>query len=86
MERKSHVQDKENDLITAYHEAGHALVAYFTDAAEPVHKVTILQRDKALGFVRTCACECSITPQETVDVKSLTLGENVAASDVGFIL
>ena len=54
LERKSHVQDKENDLITAYHEAGHALVAYFTDAAEPVHKVSILQRDKALGFVRIC--------------------------------
>jgi cell division protease FtsH len=36
---KSRVRDKEDLRITAYHEAGHALVAVFTEDAEPLHKV-----------------------------------------------
>jgi len=37
---KSRVRDKEDLLITAYHEAGHTLVAYFTEFAKPLHKVS----------------------------------------------
>ena len=49
-ERKSMIitpKEKEN---TAYHEAGHALVAYLTPGADPVHKVTIIPRGRALGL------------------------------------
>lgn len=49
--RKSlHVSDKEK-LMTAYHEGGHALTSLLTDGAMPLHKVTILPRGGALGFV-----------------------------------
>ena len=38
---KSRVRDKEDLKITAYHEAGHTLVAFFTENATPLHKVRI---------------------------------------------
>jgi len=38
---------------TAYHEAGHTIVAYFTDGAASVHKVTIQPRGHALGVVNS---------------------------------
>ncbi len=43
-------QTKEDRLMTAYHEAGHALVAKFTPKAHPVHRVSIVSRGPALGF------------------------------------
>ncbi|KAK2755987.1 hypothetical protein FQN54_005784 [Arachnomyces sp. PD_36] len=42
------IQDKDK-LMTAYHEAGHALVAYFSPAATPLYKITIVPRGMALG-------------------------------------
>ncbi len=48
--KKMFVSDKDK-LITAYHEGGHALTSMFTDGATPLHKVTILPRGGALGFV-----------------------------------
>ncbi|OUW63059.1 MAG: cell division protein FtsH [bacterium TMED198] len=47
--RKSMVLNDEDKKIIAYHEAGHALVAYFSKYADPVHKITIVPRGMALG-------------------------------------
>lgn len=49
MERKSMIISEEEKKITAYHEIGHVLVALKTPAADPVHKVTIIPRGRALG-------------------------------------
>lgn len=46
---KSRIMDEECNRNTAFHEAGHVLVAYFTKDSNPVHKVTILPRSQSLG-------------------------------------
>jgi cell division protease FtsH len=48
-ERKSMVMNEKEKRNTAYHEAGHALVAYLIPEADPLHKVTIIPRGRALG-------------------------------------
>lgn len=50
-ERKSAVITAETAKCTAYHEAGHALVAVLTEGAMPIHKATIMPRGTALGMV-----------------------------------
>lgn len=52
VERKSMVLSEEERRITAYHEAGHALVAKLTPAADPIHKVSIIPRGRALGVTQ----------------------------------
>ncbi len=49
-ERKGYVINKEEKKITAYHEAGHALVAASLPNADPVHKVSVISRGRALGY------------------------------------
>ena len=49
-ERKSHVLSPEEKKITAYHEAGHALVASALPNADPVHKISIIARGHAGGY------------------------------------
>ena len=51
-ERKSMLLTDEEKRVTAYHEAGHALVAAMRDHADPLHKVTIIPRGMALGVTR----------------------------------
>ena len=48
-ERKSMILSDEEKKVTAYHEAGHALVAAMSKHADPLHKVTIIPRGMALG-------------------------------------
>ncbi|HAJ47718.1 MAG TPA: cell division protein FtsH, partial [Alphaproteobacteria bacterium] len=50
-ERKSMVMTEEEKKLTAYHEAGHALVALYSPASDPIHKATIIPRGRALGLV-----------------------------------
>jgi len=51
-ERKSLIISDEEKKITAYHEAGHALVAVMLPDADPLHKVTIIPRGRALGVTQ----------------------------------
>lgn len=51
-ERKSMVITEEDRKITAYHEAGHALVGKFLKGTDPIHKVTIIPRGMALGLTQ----------------------------------
>ena len=48
-ERRSMVITEEEKKVTAYHEAGHALVAMYLPGADPVHKVSIIPRGRAMG-------------------------------------
>uniref|UniRef100_A0A3B3SE20 ATP-dependent zinc metalloprotease YME1L1 n=1 Tax=Paramormyrops kingsleyae TaxID=1676925 RepID=A0A3B3SE20_9TELE len=50
-ERRSVEIDKKNKTITAYHESGHAIVAYYTKDAMPINKATIMPRGPSLGHV-----------------------------------
>jgi ATP-dependent metalloprotease len=50
-ERKTAIISPESMKCTAFHEAGHALVALKTDGADPIHKATIMPRGRALGMV-----------------------------------
>jgi cell division protease FtsH len=49
-ERRSHVLNRKEKEITAYHEAGHALVASVLPYADPVHKISIISRGRAAGY------------------------------------
>ncbi len=49
-ERRSHILSKDEKRITAYHEAGHALVASVLPNADPVHKISIIARGRAGGY------------------------------------
>ena len=51
-ERKSMVITESEKKVTAYHEAGHALVAYLVPGSDPLHKVTIIPRGMALGLTQ----------------------------------
>ncbi|XP_050528825.1 ATP-dependent zinc metalloprotease YME1L [Daktulosphaira vitifoliae] len=48
-EKKTKIPDDEANKITAYHEGGHAIVAYYTKDSHPLHKVTIMPRGSSLG-------------------------------------
>ncbi len=49
-ERKSHLLSKREKELTAYHEAGHALVSSVLEHADPVHKISIISRGRAAGY------------------------------------
>ena len=50
-ERRSRVIGAREKRVTAYHEAGHALAAHLLEHADPVHKITIVPRGRAMGYV-----------------------------------
>lgn len=50
-ERKSHILSRKEKELTAYHEAGHAIVASVLPYSDPVHKISIISRGRAAGYV-----------------------------------
>jgi cell division protease FtsH len=61
VERKTLMLTDEEKRVTAYHEAGHALVAVFTPGSDPLHKVTIIPRGRALGLTMQLPTEDKYT-------------------------
>ncbi len=51
-ERRSMVMTEEEKRLTAYHESGHAILAYLMPSSDPIHKATIIPRGRALGLVQ----------------------------------
>jgi cell division protease FtsH len=60
-ERKTMMLTDDEKTITAYHEAGHALIACFSPGADPLHKVTIIPRGRALGLTMQLPSEDKYT-------------------------
>ncbi len=61
LERKDAVISEKNRRITAYHEAGHAIVAKLLPETDPLHKVTIIPRGQALGLTQQVPLEDHLT-------------------------
>ena len=78
--RKSLVMKPDEKRHTAYHEAGHALVAHFVPGNDPVHKITIIPRGPALGFTMTLPTEdqFSMTKDRAESILSYMMGGRVA--------
>ena len=79
-ERKSHILSKEEKKITAYHEAGHALVASVLPHADPVHKISIIARGHAGGYTLKLPLEERRlqSKKEFLDDIAMSLGGYVA--------
>src|SRR5262245_25559220 len=79
-ERRSMIMSDEEKRSTAYHEAGHALVALLTPHSDPVHKVTIIPRGMALGLTQTLPEEdrYSYTRQQMVALIKYAMGGRAA--------
>ena len=78
-ERKTRlISDKEKEII-AYHEAGHALVAHVLPKTDPVHKISIIPRGRALGYTLTLPTEDRylVTKSELTDELAMLLGGRV---------
>ncbi len=83
-ERKSHVLNKKEKEITAYHEAGHALVASVLPYADPVHKISIISRGRAAGYTLKLPLEDRRmqSKKEFLDDIAMSLGGFVAEKEV----
>jgi cell division protease FtsH len=79
-QRRSRVMKDKEKLITAYHEGGHALAAAAMNYSDPVTKVTILPRGRALGYTMVLPLEdkYSITRNELLDQLTYAMGGRVA--------
>ena len=79
-ERKSRVMSDEEKLLTAYHEGGHALVGYALPNADPIHKVSIIPRGRALGYTLALPMEDKyhVRRSELVDQLAMLLGGRTA--------
>jgi cell division protease FtsH len=83
-ERKSHLMSVKEKEITAYHEAGHALISSVLEHADPVHKVTIVSRGRAGGYTLKLPIEEKRlqSKKEFLDDLAVSLGGYVAEETV----
>jgi cell division protease FtsH len=72
-ERKSMILTEKEKIITAYHEAGHAIMAKLVPGNDPVHKVTIVPRGRALGLTQTLPGEDRYTQSRSTAYDQLTM-------------
>ncbi|WP_426242752.1 ATP-dependent zinc metalloprotease FtsH [Nocardioides sp. LHG3406-4] len=79
-QRRTRLMSEKEKLVTAYHEGGHALVAAALPGNDPVHKVTILPRGRALGYTMVLPDEdkYSQTRSELLDKLAYMLGGRAA--------
>ena len=72
--RKSHLASEHEKKVTAYHEAGHAIVASVLPDADPVHKVTIIPRGRAGGFTMKLPLDERRLPTRSVFKDDIAMG------------
>jgi len=79
-QRKTRLMTEEERRITAYHEGGHALVAHALAHTDPVHKITIMPRGRALGYTMVLPDEdrYSTTRNQMLDQLAYALGGRAA--------
>ena len=79
-QRSSRLMNEHERLVTAYHEGGHALVAAALPGSDPVHKITILPRGRALGYTMVLPDEdkYSQTRSELLDKLAYMMGGRAA--------
>jgi len=79
-QRKSRIMSDDERRVTAYHEAGHALVAHALPHTDPVHKITIMPRGRALGYTMILPDEdrYSTTRNQLLDQLAYSLGGRAA--------
>ncbi len=79
-ERRSMAMSDDEKKLTAYHEAGHALVGVLTEGSDPIHKATIIPRGRALGMVMRLPerDKISITRQQLQADLAVAMGGRVA--------
>jgi cell division protease FtsH len=85
-ERKSRIISEKEKLVIAYHEGGHALVSHALPNADPVHKVSIIPRGRALGYTLTLPLEDKylVTRSELSDELAMLLGGRTAEELIFF--
>jgi cell division protease FtsH len=79
-QRKTRLMNDKEKKVTAYHEAGHALVAHALPNTDPVHKITILPRGRALGYTMVLPLEdkYSQSRAELLDMLAYAMGGRAA--------
>ena len=79
-EKKTRLISEREKAIIAYHETGHALLAHSLPNADPVHKISIIPRGRALGYTLTLPTEDKylVTRSELIDQLAMLLGGRTA--------
>jgi cell division protease FtsH len=79
-EKKTRVMSERERAITAYHEMGHAIVGHYLEFADPVHKISVISRGRALGYTISMPSEDRFltTRAELLDTMAMTLGGRAA--------